>query len=336
MFSSKQVAYYSFIGAVLIFVIPPILFLGLSDSKQIIGVLFKFVQGWFFLGVTLFYQAKIYIIHKKRIPFYGWCLMLLFALITCDLLLDYFFESVVGFRLPRPAPLIPDTIAQNLLLSIVSLAVVHQYFLRKNSEESRLQIVELENENLQLQLSSLQNQLNPHFFFNSLNTLSELIYLDVEKSEAYINELSKVFRYILDMQRHPLVNLDKELKFIKSYFFLLKIRYDDKINLDCRIENAASFKIPSLSLLVLFENVIKHNAINAEKPMTISMEIEGTSIVVRNNKNNLQLKQHSFGIGLKNLSNRCMLLTKRNCIIEDEEHFFTVKTPLVKDKGYQN
>ena len=100
------------------------------------------------------------------------------------------------------------------------------------------------------------------------------------------------------MQRKPLVNLDNELKFIQSYFFLLKIRYDDKLNLHCNVEIPSPYKIPSLSLLVLFENVIKHNAINAEKPMNISMGIEGTYLFVKNNKNGLPLKPHSFGIGL--------------------------------------
>lgn len=337
MLDTKRIAYLSFLGAALLFLIPPIFFLGINSYEEFFAISFQFLTAWVALGIFLFFQSNFYTKYRNWWTVMGLSLILLGMLAGIKVILTLIILSSFPVIYPQaPIPIIPESILHNTILCTLSLVYVHQYFQRKKNEENRLQIVQLQNENLQLQLNSLQQQLNPHFFFNSLNTLSELIYIDVEKSEAYISELSQVFRYILDMQRNPLVNLNKELKFIKSYFFLLKIRYDNKINLDCRIEHADLYKIPSLSLLVLFENVIKHNAINAEKPMTISMEIEGTNIVVRNNKNSLELKQHSFGIGLKNLSNRCMLLTDRNCIIEDKEHFFTVKTPLVKDENYNN
>ena len=336
MLSLKKVAYFACIGAALLFVLPSLFFLEISTFKEFVGLLLQFATGWAFLGVSLFYHSKFYLKSQKRIHFFGLSLILFVVLTSSDILLSLALEHLTNFEFPRRAPLIPETIIQNSILSMGSVAVVYQYFQRKKNEENRLRIIKLENENLHLQLNSLQQQLNPHFFFNSLNSLSELIYIDVEKSEAYINELAHVFRYILDLQRKPLVNLDIELNFIHSYFFLLKIRYEDKLNLSCNIENPTNYKIPSLSLLVLFENVIKHNAIHAEKPMNIRMEIEGTYLSVTNNKNVLHLKQHSLGIGLENLSNRCMLLTQKNCIIEDEEDYFTVKTPLVKDENYHN
>ena len=336
MFSLRKVTYFAFIGAALLFVLPSLFFLEISTFQEVIGILLQFALGWIFLGISLFYHSNFYLKSKKRIHFFGLSLILFSVLTISDILLSLALENSTAFEFPRRAPIVPETIIQNVILSIVSIAVVYQDFQSKKNEEDRLRIIKLENENLQLQLNSLQQQLNPHFFFNSLNTLSELIYTDVEKSEAYINELSQVFRYILDMQRKPLVDLAKELKFIQSYFFLLKIRYDDKLNLHCDIEQSEPYKIPSLSLLVLFENVIKHNAITAEKPMNISMEIEGTYLIVKNNKNRLHLKPHSFGIGLENLSNRCLLLTDQNCIIEDGVHYFTVKTPLIKDENYHN
>ena len=336
MFSIKKITYFALIGAALLFVLPSLFFLEISSFKGVVGLLLQFATGWVFLGVSLFYHSKFYLKSANWIHFFGLSLILFSVLTGADLLFSFVLENITAYELPRRAPIIAETIIQNISLTIVSTVVVHQYFQRKKNEENRLRILRLENENLQLQLNSLQQQLNPHFFFNSLNTLSELIYTDVEKSEAYINELSRVFRYILDMQRKPLVNLEKELEFIQSYFFLLKIRYEDKLNLRSDIETPVQYRIPSLSLLVLFENVIKHNAINAEKPMNISMETEGVYLSVKNNKNRLQFKRPGFGIGLENLSNRCILLAAKNCIIEDEAHYFTVKIPLVKDGNYHN
>ena len=156
-------------------------------------MLLQFTTGWAFLGISLFYHSKLYFKSQKWIQFFGFSLVLFSVLTGIDILLSLALEEVTAFEFPRRAPLIPETIIQNIILSIVSIAVVYQYVQREKNEENRLRIIKLENENLQLQLSSLQQQLNPHFFFNSLNSLSELIYIDVEKSEAYINELAQVF-----------------------------------------------------------------------------------------------------------------------------------------------
>lgn len=337
MLSPKTATYYAFIGAALLFVLPFLFFVRISSLEEVVELLLQFITGWVFLGLSIFYQSIFYHKKEKWKYFILTSLLLFFVLTGIDIFVNLAFEKVVPLTLPERAPIIQETIFQDVILSIISVGFVYQFFQRKRNEENRLRLIKLEKENLQLQLNSLQQQLNPHFFFNSLNALSELIYIDVEKSESYINELSRVFRYILDMQNNPLATLDKELEFIQSYFFLLKIRYDDKLNLHCNIENPNQFKIPSLSLLVLFENVIKHNAINASKPMNIIIERRGQYLSVKNNKNPLpQLKQHSFGIGLENLNNRSQLLTRESCIIEEEEDSFTVKIPLVKDEYYPN
>ncbi|MEO0526154.1 MAG: histidine kinase [Bacteroidota bacterium] len=337
MLSLRKVTYYAFIGATLLFVLPFLLFTEISTSGQVNGFLLQFITGWAFLGISIYYHFKFYLRYKKRSYIFWYSCVLFLVIATIDVFINLALEDIISTDIPGHAPIVEETIIQDSILTFISLGFVYRFFQRKRNEENNLRIVKLENENLQLQLNSLQQQLNPHFFFNSLNTLSELIYIDVEKSEFYINKLSQVFRYILDMQGSTFVTLDRELKFIQSYFFLLKIRYDDKLNLHGDIADPEQYKIPSLSLLVLFENVIKHNAISVSKPMNIYLELGGGYLSVKNNKNLLpKVKQHSFGIGLENLNNRCSLLTNTNCTIEEEELFFTVKIPLIKNENYSN
>ena len=332
MLKVKKIVYLSFLGATLILLLPPIFFMGLSVFEESLGLVFHFLVGWAVLGVSLFFHSKFVFKYTSWLPIISYSLLLLFFITALDILISAALLDK-DFNAGRPPiPMIPESIIQNTILSTISLVYVFQHFQRKRSEANNLRIVQLQNENLKLQLSSLQQQINPHFFFNSLNTLSELIYIDIEKSEEYINRLSKVFRYILDVQQKALIPLDEELTFIQSYFYLLKIRFEDKINLQLpgELNQRKTYKIPSLSLLVLFENVTKHNAISESKPIDLELQLNDTYLSVKNNKNPLtHLKHPSLGIGLANLKNRCLLLTKKPCIIENNDQFFNVKIPLV-------
>lgn len=331
MLASNQIIYLSFLGAALFLLLPVFFFIDAPNYQKFIAIGFQFLTGWILLAITMYLHSRLISSYENGIPILGWSLLLLFGVIALDVLLTTAFMHLVANPFRPPIPLIPESTFQNTVLSVLSLTFVFQYVQRKKNEANKLRIVQLQKENLQLQLNSLQQQLNPHFFFNSLNTLSELIYIDIEKSEEYINKLSQVFRYILDRQEQPLIPLKEELEFIQSYFYLLKIRFEDKLNLSCQIEQHESYHIPSLSLLVLFENVIKHNAISEHKPMHIQLHLTATHLSVENNKNPLhELRHPSLGIGLENLNNRCVLLTNHPCIIEDEAHSFTVKIPVVK------
>ena len=331
MLSTKKIIYYAFAGAALLFVLPFLLFAQIRSFDEVIGLILQFVLAWAFLGISIYYHSLFYSKWYKRMQIGMWSLILFIALTGLDVCICLSIHYARIIHIPERVPILLESIIQNSILTFVSLLFVNQYFNRKRSEESRVRIIKLENENLQLQLNSLQQQLNPHFFFNSLNVLSELIYIDVEKSEAYINELSKVFRYILDMQRSPLVTLQRELDFIYSYFFLLKIRYDDKIHLKTETQDTHQYKIPSLSLLLLFENVIKHNAINGTRIIQVDITMDEDFLTIKNNKSPLIIaKEESLGIGLQNLNNRYKLLTNENTIIEDTLEYFCVKLPLIK------
>lgn len=178
----------------------------------------------------------------------------------------------------------------------------------------------LEEELSQIKFEVLKSQINPHFMFNSLNVLSGLVNTDTGKAQQFIDEFSQVYRYVLETIEQPVVSLEKELDFMHSYLFLQQIRYGDCLTYSIHIPaSLLKFFLPPLSLQVVLENAIKHNVINASKPLTIDIFSEGSYLIV---KNNLQLKQsmgHSTGLGLKNL-------TKRYAMIDSEEPGFVVQT----------
>ena len=333
----KNIVFISFLGAALFLLLPPIVLIGIATQGELIEVIFQFLTGWIVLGIYIYYQSKFFLKYRNWLKVIGLGSILLVIITGVDVLINLYLPWSNSKNTQPPIPGIPDSVVQNIILFIISNIYVYQFSQRKKNEENLLQLVQLQKENLQLQLNSLQQQLNPHFFFNSLNTLSELIYIDVEKSESYINELSQVFRYILNMQQKTLIQLEEELKFIESYFYLLKIRFEDKLHLRYQIENPQSYKIPSLSLLVLFENVIKHNAISTQNPMQIRLQLHDNYLSVTNNKNPMPIfNRESLGVGLENLKNRCELLTNEPCIIEDLAQSFTVKIPLIRDDEYNH
>ncbi len=188
----------------------------------------------------------------------------------------------------------------------------------------------LNEENLIFQNETLKNQVNPHFLFNSLNTLSSLIGTQTEIAENFINRLSSIYRYILENISKDRVPLKSELKFITDYFSLHKIRDADKIQLDMNIKNACTYQILPVSLQSLIENSIKHNMATREKPLKISICIEEQYIIVKNNLQELATHLKSTKTGLKNLGERIRLITGKELIIEKSPEEFIVKVPLIK------
>lgn len=209
------------------------------------------------------------------------------------------------------------------------------YFFSKflqETEQKNIILLEnehLKNENLQIQLDSLKNQLNPHFLFNSLNTLSWLINDDKAKSQQYLQKLSQVLRYSLSMQEQSLVSLKEELTLVESYIFLLQIRFGENLQVTQNIHEAHKFNIPPLSLQLLIENAIKHNVISSSKPLLLSIEtnLENNTLMVSNSLN-IKPNSEGTGIGLVNLNERFKILVGKEIEIEQDAHF-TVILPLI-------
>jgi two-component system, LytTR family, sensor kinase len=171
--------------------------------------------------------------------------------------------------------------------------------------------------------------LNPHFLFNSLNTLSSIIYHDVQQADKFIFKLSSVYRYILDQHESKLVNLDNELAFVRDFFFLQQLRDGDRIHLEIEVDQPSRYQILPVSLQLLVENALKHNMATTEKPLNIKISMSGSQyLMVKNNRQPKQQLEGSFQIGLKNLNERVTMITGKDLIVEKNEEMFSVKIPI--------
>ena len=188
----------------------------------------------------------------------------------------------------------------------------------------------LREENLKYRYRTLKTQVNPHFLFNSLNTLSEIVYVDAKKADNYIRQLSGIYRYILDNEEIDLIPLDKEIEFVEQYFDLQKERDANKIQLEIDIKNADKFKIVPISLQILIENALKHNVISKEKPLKIHIICDDSYISISNNIQRKSVLSNSSGLGLPNLKERIKLITGKEMVINQENNQFIVRLPLVR------
>ena len=188
----------------------------------------------------------------------------------------------------------------------------------------------LKNENLTTRYNLLVGQINPHFFFNSLNSLAMLVREGQDaKALTYIDQLSYTFRYIIQNGQSTLITLDEELKFVDAYSYLFKIRYADKLFFDIEIDpKYRSWRLPALSLQPLIGNAVKHNAITRSKPFHITIRTDGEWLEVANPKIPKLEPEPSTGIGLENLRNRWQLITGRRIVVIDDGETFRVRMPL--------
>ncbi|MCX6123012.1 MAG: histidine kinase [Ignavibacteriales bacterium] len=195
--------------------------------------------------------------------------------------------------------------------------------------QSILREQKLREENLIFQNQTLKDQINPHFLFNSLNTLSSLVTTQTEIAELFINRLSSIYRYILENSPKDKIPLQSELTFINDYFYLYKIRDEDKIQLTIDIKDADKFEILPVSLQLLIENAIKHNMATRENPLIIIIYLEDQYVVVKNNLQKMATQLKSTKTGLKNLGERIRLMTGKELVIEETKTDYLVKVPLI-------
>ncbi|MEE0827879.1 MAG: histidine kinase [Alistipes finegoldii] len=212
----------------------------------------------------------------------------------------------------------------------VSMLFGWVYVLNSKQQAVVMENERLKNENLTTRYNMLVGQINPHFFFNSLNSLAMLVReKHDEKALTYIDQLSYTFRYIIQNGQSTLMTLDEELKFVEAYSYLFKIRYADKLFFDIDIEEKyRTWTLPALSLQPLIGNAVKHNTITRSKPFHISIRTENGWLVVSNPKVPKLEPEPSTGIGLENLRNRWHLITGRDIEIIDTDKEFVVRMPL--------
>ncbi len=235
------------------------------------------------------------------------------------------------YRHPGLLHIIPTVFGFFIALfgSLFALEEIFHYFARSSQEQ--IAIEKMQKEQAQLKAQVLKKQLNPHFMFNTLNVLSGLIHEDIDKSDQFIKELSEIYRYVLEHSEELLCTLEQEIHFINSYFYLLKIRFEDKLLYDIQIPDAKlKDKIPSLTLEILVENAIKHNIVSKESPLQIDIFIEDNKLIVQNN---LQIRDdgvQSIGKGIPNLQGRLALIGIEGASFGIVENKYVASVPLVQ------
>lgn len=204
------------------------------------------------------------------------------------------------------------------------------FFSFHSYSKGEIEQIELRRNQLELQLEVLRSQLSPHYLFNSLNTISSLIYKDAELAEEFIRRLAQSYHYILSNNEKISVDLSEEVEFVKSYHYLLKVRFMNNITLNINLEDdVLASKIPPLTLQMLVENAVKHNIITQDTPLTINITSNVNSgLTVSNSKTSQNGSANSLHIGLENIRRRYSYLTKGSIKIYDKDEF-RVELPLI-------
>lgn len=243
----------------------------------------------------------------------------------------------IGFSIllsPKPEWLSGILAFQFLVMFVLSALTGHVTYLDAEQRRKEKEIELLKMENLQSRFNALSNQINPHFFFNSLNGLTSVIRKkDEDSSLEYVNKLSDVFRYILQSDRKGLATLGEELEFLKAFFYMMEIRFANKLvfKIDVK-EEMRDLKLPVLSLLPLIENVALHNTIDSDHHMVVNIGMNPEMELFVSNPVFPKISPpDTNGTGLKNLDHRFFLLMKSHIRVVDDGVRFTVFLPLQKE-----
>jgi Putative regulator of cell autolysis len=299
----------------------------IADMSERINHIIFFTYRYLFFCVLIWLLLKVNFFQEKTLDFIKRLLKTFLITIAA-----YLIYLSISFIISKRADCFTGLLLFQFVVSCLICGFTgHFYAMYSEQRKKEQEIERLKMENLQSRCDALANQINPHFFFNSLNGLTTLARGDKkEQTLEYIDKLSDVFRYILRSEKKGLVPLEEELRFLDSFRYLYEIRYADKLRFDIRIPEEKKFlKIPVLSLLPLIENVVKHNMIDRENKMCISVFMSERNELTVSNPVHKKIDQpDKNGIGLSNLTDRFRLLLNKEIRIENEELVFSVYLPL--------
>ncbi|MBR5811867.1 MAG: histidine kinase [Alistipes sp.] len=300
------------------------------EHEMLIQLLYYLVLSFILLSIM---TVRI----KNRRLYLQRCAIAIAAVFAC-----YFCAPYVNWYTGKMAMIFQNqqmmdwmVILKCTVVLIVAILYGRIYDLLSEQQKILLENEHLRTENLQTRYNMLMGQINPHFFFNSLNSLSMLVREQNEqKALDYIDQLSYTFRYIIQNGQNQKSTLEEEIEFAHAYTEIFKVRYADKLFFDIDIDpEYNNWTLPSLTLQPLIGNAVKHNTITRKQPFHVSIRTEGSTLVVYNLKAPKIETEPSTGIGLKNLSSRWLLITGEEIEIIDTEKDFTVRLPLQKPEA---
>jgi len=297
--------------------------------------------GWIALIIALLWigntQISKYLDNKLPWLEYGtfrFFSQLASGLIYSLLVINISYLSLKSIFTSDP-PSITQIIVMNTYGVLIIIPVISIYFgfhFLRSWRKSELEAEKYQKESIKSQLEALKNHLDPHFLFNNLNILSSLIDKDKDLAQAYLEKFAEIYRIILQSNVTEVIPLSKEMEFIDAYIYLIKIRFDENIEISSQLDNSVKSKmLPPLTLQMLVENAIKHNIITESKPLKIEIYSDhGQYLIVKNNLNPKPRAKNDSGSGLENIENRYAYFTNEKINIKNDGDYFTVEVPLIE------
>jgi len=236
---------------------------------------------------------------------------------------DYFTLETVGWGAIAEATITPIYIALGITVFFTSRSFLLEW------RQAAIEAEQMRSERLAGQYQSLKDQLNPHFLFNSLNVLSNLVYENPDRANSFIEKLSKIYRYVLDVQYEEVVQLEDEIAFAKNYLELQELRFGSKFSYDIKVEDAHKYGMPPLTLQMLLENALKHNVATKAKPLKISIRNDHQVLTVSNTLQKRNSNERGSGIGLRNIRERYRFLSEEDIVVRETAGLFVVQVPLL-------
>ena len=224
---------------------------------------------------------------------------------------------------------------RGILISLSFYMFIHLLYQSYHNQQVSIELERSRMDNLGAQYELLKQQVNPHFLFNSLNTLKYMAESQDEHTVVFVLKLSDFYRFTLESRKLNLIRVSEELKIIESYVYLLKARFEEGIELSVAIDHPVQQTyIPPFTLQLLVENCIKHNIVSLERPLQIKIYSENDNIVVQNQVQLKRTPEVSTGMGLENINQRYMHLLDKKIEILPDERFFTIKLPLIHENNH--
>lgn len=300
----------------------------LKMSNMFFNIIFNFI-----IAFSL-YLINFRLLRKNNFPRPQWVYIMLITIVATAVL--SYFNSIVQMQLiddfphRNPQKFVRGGLFRDYFISVIVMLSSQLIYLSKKQQQMALENETLLAENMKTRFMALKNQMDPHFLFNSLNTLNSLIKIDTDKAQEYVQQLSYVFRYTL--QNKDLITLEEELKFTRAYCTLMQIRYGESLQFVERIdEKYNTYFIIPLSLQTLVENAIKHNVVSKKQPLVITIATtEDITISVSNPVQPKKEAEGGEGIGLANLSERYRLAWGKEITVNQKNDIFEVIIPLQK------
>lgn len=241
--------------------------------------------------------------------------------------LIFLFGTVFGFYLGDG---IEETYYTTIVITLIITLFMTGRMFFANWRQVAIDAERLKKESAEARYDNLKNQVNPHFLFNSLNALTNLVYQDQDKAVKFIKQLSEVYRYVLASRDKEVVQLEEEIHFLYSYVFLQQIRFGDKLKISIELLDVKSMVAP-LALQMLVENAIKHNEISEDHPLVIRVYSRDKKIIIENSlRRKAVLAEDSPGLGLQNIKKRYEFLTEHKVEVIEAEGKFIVVIPMIE------